>query len=144
MGKVYVVTSGEYSDYHIDGMFSTEELAQKFIDSFKRHEYTEMDIEEWELDVHKDALSQGYLPFRVSMRQNGDVMSCEHEDSSYGFHSETPRDSFHSTVWNDQGAPKYMVSHVYAKDQQHAIKIANERRGQYLALNRWGKGDGDK
>ena len=30
MGKVYVVTSGEYSDYHISAIFSTKEKAEMY------------------------------------------------------------------------------------------------------------------
>lgn len=50
--KVYVVTSGEYSDYRVDAIFSTKEKAQeyrdfrKFTDTWK--ESYRMDV--WELD----------------------------------------------------------------------------------------------
>ena len=30
MSKVYIVTSGEYSDYHIDAVFTTREKAEQF------------------------------------------------------------------------------------------------------------------
>ena len=33
--KIYVVTSGCYSDFHINAMFSTGEKAQKYIDAAK-------------------------------------------------------------------------------------------------------------
>ena len=36
MDKVYVVTEGEYSDYHIEACFSTKEKAQEFIKSYKK------------------------------------------------------------------------------------------------------------
>lgn len=48
--KVYVVTSGEYSSYGIDAIFSTRELAQKFIDDSNYNKYSAVNIEEWELD----------------------------------------------------------------------------------------------
>ena len=31
MAKIYIVTSGEYSDYAIDAVFSTEEKAHEYI-----------------------------------------------------------------------------------------------------------------
>lgn len=43
--EIYVVTSGEYSDYHIEGVFSTLETAIKYKDTFGGEE-----IEIYELD----------------------------------------------------------------------------------------------
>ncbi|PKL76789.1 MAG: hypothetical protein CVV27_08445 [Candidatus Melainabacteria bacterium HGW-Melainabacteria-1] len=53
---VYVVTSGEYSDYQIHGVFSTEELAQDYIDLCRTAgiwRYEDSDIEEWPLNTLK-------------------------------------------------------------------------------------------
>lgn len=49
--KVYVVTSGEWSDFHIDAMFSTPELAARYVDACGFDEYNECNgVEEWTLD----------------------------------------------------------------------------------------------
>lgn len=32
-----------------------------------------------------------------------------------------------------------MNVYCYANDEQHAVKIANEKRTEILALNRWGQ-----
>ena len=52
MSKVYIVTSGEYSDYHIDACFSTKQKAQEFIKNAEKTKefWTEPRIEEWDLD----------------------------------------------------------------------------------------------
>lgn len=52
MAKVYIVTEGCYSDYHIEACFSTKKEAQKYIDNAKQVEkfWEEPTIEEWELD----------------------------------------------------------------------------------------------
>lgn len=52
MSKIYVVTSGEYSDYGIDAIFSTKEKAQEYITIRTNSEYiwNELEIEEYELD----------------------------------------------------------------------------------------------
>lgn len=49
MSKVYIVTRGEYSDYHIESVFNTKESAEKYcavhwIDS------EPPEIEEWDLE----------------------------------------------------------------------------------------------
>lgn len=52
MSKVYIVTSGEYSDYHIDACFSTKQKAQEFIENAEKIEkfWDVPRIEEWDLD----------------------------------------------------------------------------------------------
>lgn len=49
--KIYVVTSGCYSDFHINAMFSTREKAQKYIDVAKFDDWDEINgIDEWDVD----------------------------------------------------------------------------------------------
>ena len=56
MSKVYIVTSGEYSDYHIDACFSTKQKAQEYIKNAEKTEkfWDEPSIEEWDLDGSVD------------------------------------------------------------------------------------------
>ena len=56
MSKVYIVTSGEYSDYHIDACFSTKQKAQEFIKNAKKTKefWDEPSIEKWDLDGGND------------------------------------------------------------------------------------------
>ena len=50
--KIYVVTSGCYSDVRIDAMFSTREKAQKYIDAAKFDDWDEINgITEYDIDV---------------------------------------------------------------------------------------------
>ncbi len=44
--KIYIVTSGEYSDYHIEAVFSTKEKANDYI----QQNGTDYNIEEYDLD----------------------------------------------------------------------------------------------
>lgn len=56
MSKVYIVTSGEYSDYGIEACFSTELKAKEFIENGTktREIWSDSRIEEWELDGNSD------------------------------------------------------------------------------------------
>lgn len=54
MTTIYVVTSGCYSDYGMNGMFSTKEKAEKFIKDNKTTFYDKGQIEEWILDEQQD------------------------------------------------------------------------------------------
>lgn len=124
MDKAYVITSGDYSDYRIDGVFSSKEKAEDFIKMFKGHA---MDIEEWDLDP----LGQDYKgkkAYFVRMAKDGTTLRVDIEDSSYGF-THCNRDGF--------SIDKDMFTHVIAKDVRHAVKIANERRTALIANNEW-------
>lgn len=65
MSKIYVVTDGEYSDYHIEACFSTKKKAQEYIKNSKKvnGKYYDPDIEEWELDSNSDIVNVIYLTF---------------------------------------------------------------------------------
>ena len=65
MSKVYIVTDGEYSGYHIEACFSTKKKAQEYIKNSKKvnGKYYYPDIEEWELDSNSDIVNVIYLTF---------------------------------------------------------------------------------
>lgn len=47
--KVYIVTSGTYSDYEIEAVFSTEDKAKAYVDKYG--DYDNLGYKEWELDT---------------------------------------------------------------------------------------------
>lgn len=130
MKKVFVVTSGEYSDYGIDSIFSTKELAEKFIESFNQT-YRNMSIEEWTLDPSENAIQTNKKAFWLRIDKDGNTRDLEWCDSAYGFRGETP-----SLSWT--GDKVWLNIYVFANDDKHAVKIANEIRSQVIALNLWG------
>lgn len=133
MKKVFVVTSGEYSDYGIDAIFSTRELAQSFIDAFKANKWYEMDIEEWDLDPNKTHLKQNRKPYFLRINKKGDVSDLSLADSSYGFNQDMPEAEISYTP-----NLEWMNINCFADDENHAVKIAGEKRSQILAANLWG------
>jgi hypothetical protein len=55
--KVYIISSGEYSDFRYHGVFSSEALAQEYIEKAKRAEEYWANgarVEEHEVDALKD------------------------------------------------------------------------------------------
>lgn len=132
MNKVFVVTSGTYSDYSIDSIFTTIELAQSFIDIFK-DEWNTMEIEEWDLDPNKNHLNQKRKPYFLSINKNGDVSDLELSDNAYGFKQDMPQAEISYT--RDL---EWMNIRCFADDENHAVKIAGEKRAQILANNSWG------
>lgn len=120
MTTIYVVTEGQYSDYHIVGLYSTIEMATKCKEAVNAD-----DIEEFELDSGDFRLYDlGYKCWNV--RFSGDV--TEATECDY-YQKEYPMDSW---VHYDRNT-KTMSIVLYAKDEKHAVKIASEYRAQVIA-----------
>lgn len=116
--KIYLVTDGKYSDFCVLGAFSTMEKAERgkvLLDSYN-------DIEEFELDSVPEA-PPGLLPYGVNMKKNGDAANA-YRKSTDGFEV-----SHRFSEWGDGT----FYAYVYARDKEHAIKIANEKRIMELA-----------
>lgn len=124
--KVYLVTSGEYSDYKVEAIFDDKELAKKFISLHGKHCCND-EIEEFEMNKYKSDTEKGLCGYGIWMERNG----------KYKIHSEILSHECQnklSFTYNNE----YLVVYCLAKSEEHAVKIANEKRTQILALDRWG------
>lgn len=124
---IWVVTEGEYSDYAIVGTFSTKENAEACIAVLG--DCTR--VEEWILDAYIPDFRQGLRPWMIWILRDGTVRNANET-------SDLPEpDAFYPT---NQLAEKrdLMQVCVFARDREHAIKIANERRAIHLADGTWG------
>lgn len=129
MVTIYVVTDGMYSDYHIEGVFSTKEKAEDFIQSpyGSSHLASNADIEEWEMD-NPELLD---CHICVKMAPNGDVAyTTLGAGSKRGFGGFSP--------WWREDSGECLVWYVHTDDEQRAIKVTNEVRLQILAMDLWG------
>ena len=70
--KIYVVTSGSYSDYGIDAIFSTKEKAESFVrlGNEKIRNYAKYEVEEWDLDACADQIPRATYEVRGSYDPN--------------------------------------------------------------------------
>jgi len=127
----YIVTHGEYSNYEIHAVFSTWELAEAYIKTFKWDDDEGPEIEEWPIDKNSEGLKAGYAAFEVRISPGGDVSKCEVSEVDRGFGEPDGR------IWNDSfkdfdGNYTFLIM---ARDAEHAIKIANERRAKLVAIS---------
>lgn len=128
--RIFLVTEGDYSDYHVVAAFSTREKAEKFAKKF----VNPPEIEEYELDpvperVYKDNMDLWY----VQMAKDGKVWRS-FKTQPYG---EVDDSHFPDSI-EVRGDPDiFFCFNVWARDEDHAIKIANEKRTQYLANQMW-------
>ncbi len=116
MKTIYIVTSGSYSAYRINSVFSTRELAQAAADA-----YGDAEVEEYDLDPEVPNFApKGCRAFTVQIYGGGEVRYTEAIDSTSPIKDDP---SFLSL-----GKEMIICFNIYARDKDHAVKIANERR----------------
>lgn len=124
MTTLYMVTDGCYSDYRICGIYSTPEKAAHAKLLFN----ADNEIEEIELDA-VPSTPPGLLPWNVKMDKNGNT------DRVYRDSAETSP-SYEWAPYGDAYA-SFVLFRIWARDEDHAIKIANEKRVALIASGEW-------
>lgn len=117
MKKVYLVTSGEYSDYHVDAVFSTRKMAKEYIDI----KGTDYGIEEYDIDI---PIERKTVVYCVSFYDNG-------KGKAFIDDAEEPDLFCYSKPIDYSEEYVFTISSDSAKK---AIKIASERLMQIKAM----------
>ena len=113
--KIYIVTSGEYSDYHIEAVFTTKEKAVEYVEQHG----TDYNIEKHNLDEEVEKKTQ--LWSIVFCIENGKLL----EGNTRSFKEDEVRDTcFVELSWNGK---LYITFYVDADSMDRAVKIARER-----------------
>jgi hypothetical protein len=136
--NVYLVSRGYYSDYRVVAVFSTLQRAKEFMNLLP-HEKEWNEVETYELDPPTVALiKEGYQYYTVRMRRDGKVESVAVQPLNVYSIEECSRDSIHDFYFVPcRGGGELLEAAVWAKSEQHAIKIVNEKRVQLIAQNKW-------
>ncbi len=111
--KIYVLTKGEYSDYHILTATTDRALAETISEKFSA------EIEEYE-NAELMLRPIWFLRFE----KNGDVCECRLDASGYGYEQA-------GLCWFDITGG--VMVHVVADSKEQAIKAGAERRAKFLA-----------
>jgi len=132
--KVFVVTSGCYSDYQIDAIFTDEAEAERVAKTISDGE-----VETWLLNVGVDKLAQGLTLYRVEMDKQGEVVTFEKRTDTYDdAYIETKYDIRGSFSWSVcDRKPTRLHLTCWARDKAHAIKITSEHLAMTLARGDW-------
>ena len=118
--KVFVVTTGEYSDYTIDRVFSTRKKALEYLDT-KDDEYT---LEVFDLDEPIERRTQLYnIRFELDKKKVWRVIT--YYDKRY-------KDLIHigERCFNNV---KTLDIYIESDSRKRALKIASERYGAIIA-----------
>ena len=121
MTTLYIVTSGSYSDYSINHVFSTQTAAEAVAAKIY-----EARVEEYPLDPDMEP----FKVTRVSMLRDGTATLIEQEYSNYK--REPYVDGEHG-VW-------VFKFDANGHDEAQAVKAANEARAALIAAGGWPTG----
>jgi len=121
--KVYIVTSGSYSDYSIDAVFSTQAPAEKFANF-----YGDGRVEEHDLDPE---VPERHPRWSVTMDRDGNDAEA-HKTGEWD--SEPGRLIRRST---NLGMLHYFKCTIDCENETQAVKAANERRARFIAEGGW-------
>jgi len=116
--KIFIVTSGEYSDYGIDAVFTTKEKA---VDYVEQHG-TYYNIEEYILDEEVEKKTQLWcIEFCVE-----DGKLCEANPTSYD-RNKVVDTCYIFDTFGHRKALQYIRFYIDADSMDKAVKIASER-----------------
>ena len=116
--KIYVVTKGYYSDYHIITATTDEELAYRIKEKFSGDDY----YDEAKVEIFEDAEIFMKSCYFIRFDKGGNVITFEEEKNEYYYEQDEGEDA----------KGNFYIS-IIADNKERAIKIAAERRSMYLA-----------
>ena len=124
--KVYLITTGSYSDYTVRAVTESKERAIALRDLFSKYgDYT--DIEEFILDEARPEQRRQYsIKFVNGMPR---VMSF---DPTPGNDAPTVIGPYQA-IWGSEGGNEIIFCEVLALDEDHALKIAEDEYARYKA-----------
>lgn len=121
--KVYVITQGSYSDYHICAVATDPEKAEKLAKLYS-DSYDSAEVEEYDTEEHQDWFC-GRVPYEVTFWKDFSKPHLSLLGPSATF---TPGAKILPHFY-----PVEMRVFLYAPDAETALKIAQDKRAEYLA-----------
>lgn len=123
--KIYIITKGNYSSYHICAVSIDKKKAETLRKAFSNG-WGEAQIETYESDEFLTEIENGFKLYDCAMKEDGD-MSITTFESSIDY-----IDSANFKVKKYKNVPRYGV-YVWAKDKDHARKIAADKIAEFKA-----------
>lgn len=133
--KVYVITTGEYSDYQINAVTVDKKQAELLKIRYS-DEWEEACVEEYDTDDHKIEVSDIFKNmYRVSFDKNHEIYCCYAIGHRNAKHGQINDDRSWFTYGDgSRSCFNYCVTvFVEAKDEDHAKKIAKDIYMKWLA-----------
>ena len=120
--KVYVLTGGVYSDYHIIGVLLDEEQA-RIAAEVMPDRHNDVEVETYDTDELK-FIKPGWKYWTIAFSERDHAIVDAFRDD---FHLDAPGEPRLDAIRH-----RWYVD-VYAEDEDHAIKNASDKLSKYLA-----------
>lgn len=119
--KVFIVEEGEYSDRCVVGVFSSEEKAEHYCEKINQGaDWTEVEVDE--------EIKPEYW-FNVGIALfTGRIFYCNHTE-----YEKEKGITEHGISWYNRYKEVYINVTTPARDRDHAIKIAADKRREWIA-----------
>lgn len=125
MEKVYIVTSGEYSDYHINAVFSTREKAEEYVDA----QGSDYRVEEYPVDDAEVKKNESIWLVSVNwITGNADSANPQNFSNYY-------TDKVDTVLYDESCGSGYLNFVLMSDSMARAKKVAHERFMQVKALH---------
>lgn len=136
MDKIYIVTSGEYSDYGIRAIFSTREMADKFKEL--KGNISNIQVEVFPVDKFEDTTRKNLAPWEIWIRKNGEIHPLYGDNPKHVEEFEEGIKFFKPEIYYVKELQEgFLAVKCLASDEQHACKIAKEKWAVFIALGMW-------
>lgn len=133
-GTVYVVTSGSYSDYRIEAVFFEKDVAEAYAEKNNGgSSYDECRVEEWPVGNEPDYRGDRRKVFCVWMDREGNTRRVLTPAEHLAAAEQSENNDRCSEPFELEQLDFYML----ANDEEHAVKIANERRIRLIEKGVW-------
>ena len=134
--KIWIIQKGEYSDRHVVALATSQELADKAVEIYSGG-YDKASAFEMETDDFP-SFPPGMRPYNLVMRKDGTALWVECNDFEVAAKSGLYYEEFAQgyTVRDFREGVRFEFF-VWATDEEHAVKVANERRTQLIATGEW-------
>jgi hypothetical protein len=122
--KVWIVTTGCYSDFSIERVFSSEEKGDEYCSTLGEYERRDCRVNEWDVDA---PFTPDEVSWNIWFHADGSLFGVWRNDDDW---DETwPLNHFETKM---HGSERIWFGRVRARTEEAAIKIGAE----YLTMNR--------
>lgn len=121
--KIYIITKGDYSSYHICAVSTDKNKAETLRKAFS-DSWDEAQIETYESDEFLTEIENGFKLYDCVMKEDGNMSITTFESSI---------DYINSADFKVKKYEKAYKVYVWAKDKEHARKIAADKIAEFKA-----------
>jgi len=145
MNSLILVSSGEYEDYTVRGIFSSTEKANVFKNKFPDEDWNDNEI--IVVDAESVTYPEGHSIYRVVIFKDGCIHNVERQllDFYKVEEANKKRYGFWDRLYvNDKYMPhpeKILSIIVWATSKEQAVEIVKDIREQLIKTDKWGKND---